>query len=117
MSWQPEPTRRWGRASRTSGTCTPQHLERACLLEHLDDLGLGPVEQKYLRAAAEGATRLNVIASMLGLPSRTVSTVIEPFLLRVGLVVKDDGGRRQITAQGKEHLSKSCADGVQLPSK
>ena len=25
------------------------HLERACVLEQLDDLGLGPTEQKYLR--------------------------------------------------------------------
>jgi Holliday junction DNA helicase RuvB len=95
---------------------TAEHLSRACALEHLDELGLGPTEQRYLKILAEGASRLNVLASMMGLPPRTVSTVVEPFLLRVGLVVKDDGGRRQITPAGREHLSKSCPTDVQLPS-
>jgi Holliday junction DNA helicase RuvB len=93
-----------------------RHLEKACALEHLDDLGLGPVEQKYLRSLAEGASRLNVLASMLGLPGRTLAAVTEPFLIRAGLVLKDDGGRRQLTAAGREHLSKSCPTDVQLPS-
>jgi Holliday junction DNA helicase RuvB len=74
-------------------------------LEQIDDLGLGPVEQKYLHAVADGASRLNVVASMLGLPTKTVSEVIEPFLLRAGLIVKDDQGRRELTANGRGHLS------------
>jgi Holliday junction DNA helicase RuvB len=82
----------------------------------LDDQGLGPLEQKYLAALAEGASRLNVLASMLGLPARTLAVVTEPFLIRAGLVVKDDGGRRQLTANGREHLSKPCPEGVQFVS-
>jgi Holliday junction DNA helicase RuvB len=95
---------------------TADHLRKACTLERLDDLGLGPMEQRYLRSLADGASRLNVVASMLGLPTRTLSAVTEPFLLRAGLVVKDDGGRRQLTAAGREHLAKSCPIDVQLPS-
>ena len=68
-------------------------------------MGLGPTEQHYLALVAEGTTRLNVIASRLGLPSRTVSAVVEPFLLRAGLVVKDDGSRRELTAIGRERLA------------
>lgn len=86
---------------------TSDHLRKACALEHLDELGLGLAEQKYLRAVAAGASRLNVVASLLGLPARTLSSVIEPFLLRAGFVVKDDNGRRQLTAIGREHLAKS----------
>jgi Holliday junction DNA helicase RuvB len=97
-------------------TLTIHHLRTACQLEGLDELGLGPTERKYLRALAEGATRLNVLASMLALPARTLSMVTEPFLLRAGLVYKDDDGRRQMTALGKEHLGKSCPESVQLPS-
>jgi Holliday junction DNA helicase RuvB len=82
-------------------------LERACSLEGIDALGLGPVEQKYLEILAEGAVRLNVIASRLGLPARTVSEVVEPFLLRAGLVDKDEGSRRQLTAEGRDHLARS----------
>jgi Holliday junction DNA helicase RuvB len=95
-------------------TITVSHLEKACALEGLDDQGLGPTERAYLRALADGASRLNVIASLLGLPSRTVSEVVEPFLIRVGLIVKDDQGRRQLTAAGREQLLRSCEDGVNI---
>lgn len=91
---------------------TLAHLERACGLEQIDALGLGPTEQAYLRILAEGDSRLNVIASRLGLPARTVSQVSEPFLIRAGLVVKDDQGRRQLTALGREHLATSCKQAV-----
>ncbi len=91
---------------------TVGHLERACLLEQIDEMGLGPTEKQYLRLLAEGASRLNVLASMLGLPARTVSQVTEPFLLRAGLIVKDDQGRRQLTAKAREHLAASRQQGV-----
>jgi Holliday junction DNA helicase RuvB len=81
------------------------HLTRACELEQIDFLGLGPMEQKYLQILANGNSRLNVIASMLGLPSRTIAEVTEPFLIRAGLLVKDDQGRRQLTAMGRKHAS------------
>jgi Holliday junction DNA helicase RuvB len=79
------------------------HTLRACDLEGIDGLGLGPVEQRYLKAVAGGATRLNVIASLLGLPAKTISEIVEPFLLRIGLIVKDDS-KRQLTAEGLAHL-------------
>lgn len=86
-------------------TLTHAHLRRACVLEQLDDLGLGPIEQQYLRLLADGPLRLNVLASSLGLPARTVSQVTEPFLIRAGLVTKDDQSRRQLTAAGYERVS------------
>jgi Holliday junction DNA helicase RuvB len=90
---------------------TLDHLQRACALEQMHgELGLGPAEQRYLKIIADGNTRLNVIASMLGLPNRTVAQVVEPFLIRSGLLVKDDQGRRQLTAEGREFLSNSCAE-------
>jgi Holliday junction DNA helicase RuvB len=84
---------------------TSDHLVRACALEQIDALGLGPTEQKYLSLLAESSTRLNVLASVLGLPSRTVAEVTEPFLIRSGLLTKDDQGRRQLTALGHQHVS------------
>ena len=86
-------------------TITLNHLHRACDLEQIDSLGLGPTEQRYLECLAEGPTRLNVLAAMLGLPKRTVSEVTEQFLQRAGLIVKDDQGRRQLTARGRDHLA------------
>jgi Holliday junction DNA helicase RuvB len=83
------------------------HLRRACELEGIDPIGLGVVEQQYLRALAAGASRLNVIASRVGLPARTVSEVTEPFLLRMGMIDKDEQGRRLLTARGRDHLSQT----------
>ncbi len=102
------------RVARSEGefTITAAHLQRACALDQLDELGLGPTEQQYLSALAEGNSRLNVLSSILGLPSRTVATVIEPFLIRAGLIVKDDSGRRQLSGKGREHLSDSRAGGA-----
>lgn len=87
-------------------TITRTHLKRACDLEQLDELGLGPTEQQYIRLLSIADSRLNVLASALGLPSRTVSQVIEPFLIRAGLVTKDDQGKRQLTALGHKQVSK-----------
>ncbi len=93
------------RCARAEGetTITLQHLHRACSLEQIDSLGLGPTEQQYLNLLSNGASRLNVLASMLGLPTKTVSEVIESFLLRSRLIVKDDQGRRQLTQKGMDH--------------
>ena len=90
------------RVCRSQGEKTIEryHLATACLLEQIDALGLGQVEQQYLRILADGPNRLNVIASMLGLPARTVSQVTEPFLLRMGLIMKDDQGKRRADRQG-----------------
>jgi holliday junction DNA helicase RuvB len=93
---------------------TVSHLERQCALEGLDDLGLDITERRYLHILSEGASKLNVIASRLGEVRSNVDAVIEPPLLRLGLITKDDNGQRQLTALGREHLLKTCSDGVHL---
>jgi len=93
---------------------TVTHFRRACDLEQIDELGLSPTEQDYLEALSGGASRLNVIASMLGLPARTVSSVTESFLIRAGLIVKDDQSRRMLTAKGRDHFSNTLNDGGEL---
>lgn len=99
--------------SRGESVITSSHLVRACELEQIDCLGLGPTEQKYLRIAADGSNRLNVIASILGLPARTVSEVTEPFLIRAGLLIKDEQGRRQLTAHGRMHVNENSNNGFE----
>ncbi|WP_013627501.1 Holliday junction DNA helicase RuvB C-terminal domain-containing protein [Rubinisphaera brasiliensis] len=95
------------RVSRSEGEheVTFAHLRRACELDRIDGKGLSSQEQRYLELLGEGPTRLNVLASCLGVPSKTVSDVIEPFMIRTGLVVKDNGGRRTLTKAGMDHLS------------
>jgi len=95
------------RVSRSEGatTITLDHLKRACELDRIDNKGLSIQEQKYLALLGEGPTRLNVLASCLGMRSATVSNVIEPFLIRSQLIIKDNGGRRTLTKDGMDHLS------------
>jgi len=70
-------------------------------------------QQVYLRVVAEGTGRLNMIASRLGLPTRTVSEVVEPYLVRSGLVEKDESSKRLLTQRGREHfLTPSCPEAV-----
>jgi Holliday junction DNA helicase RuvB len=94
------------RVARSLGetTITMDHLRRACELEQIDSLGLGTTETAYLRILAGGPARLNVIASILNLPPRTISQVTEAFLIRAGLIVKDQHGLRELTVKGREHL-------------
>jgi Holliday junction DNA helicase RuvB len=95
------------RVARSEGSKTIElpHFQKATFLEQLDEKGCGATEQKYIQILADGPMRLNVIASRLGLPTQTVSQVIEPYLIRSGLVMKDDQGRRQLTAGGREGLN------------
>ena len=79
------------------------HFDDACRLEQIDDLGLGPVERKYLSVLADGPSRLNVLSTILALPTRTVADVTEQYLIRTGLVDKDRFGLRQLTAKGLKH--------------
>ena len=80
------------------------HFERACHLEQIDNIGLGPLEKKYLAILKDGPSRLNVIASLLGLPTRTVSEVTEQFLIRANLIAKSKDGQRELTCKGREHV-------------
>ena len=53
----------------------------------------------------DGSVRLNVIASRLGLHPKHVSTIIEQFLIRDGLVTKNNS-IRILTQDGLNHLRK-----------
>ena len=81
-------------------------MERSFALEGIDDVGLGPVERAYLeRLEKSGASRLNVISSSLGLPSRTIQANIESTLIRLDLISKTNSGARELTKAGRDHLA------------
>jgi Holliday junction DNA helicase RuvB len=97
------------RVARSEGeeVITLAHFHRACQLDRIDGCGLTSQEQKYLQLLGTGSLRLNVLASILGVGSKVVSEVVEPFLIRSGMLIKDKNGLRQLTQQGLDHLSKS----------
>lgn len=100
-----EGARRYSRAE-NADSITEQHLARMCGVEGVDVLGLDFLERRYLETLreAQGPVRLNLIATRLSLPRRTIEAVIESELIRLGLITKDDDGR-MLTAAGAKHLT------------
>ena len=98
-----EASRRVSRAD-GSNAITAAHVARMMEIEGVDSLGLDSLEQRYLQIlrASSSPVRLNILATMLGMPRRTIEVVIESDLLRLGLIMKDDDGR-SLTPQGREH--------------
>jgi Holliday junction DNA helicase RuvB len=86
---------------------TTAHVERMCEIEQIDSKGLDPTEQHYLHLLREenAPIRLNVLATHLGVPRRSVEVLEEDFI-RLGLVTKSDKGR-MLTPSGIEHLAAS----------
>ena len=83
---------------------TMEDVKKAFHLLQIDALGLDSVERNYLKELSKHKTmKLNVISSKIGLPTQTISTVIEPYLLRQELIHKD-GSNRVITEKGKAHI-------------
>lgn len=97
------------RTTRAEGaeTITAEHFRQACFLEGVDSLGCDLVEQQYLGILLEhGPSRLGMIASRMDLPRRTIEEVVEgEWLVRSGLVDKDDRSRRILTQRGMDHAS------------
>lgn len=97
--------------SRSETRITEAHFAKACELEDRDQrLGLDRVERNLLAFLhdADGPVRLNVLASRLGLTSRTV-TMHETFLVRSGLVMRTEHGRT-LTAEGIEYVREGDKD-------
>lgn len=85
---------------------TSVHFQATVALDGLDTLGLGPDEQRYLKFLAERLgrpVRLFTLEAALGIHRRTIQTIIEPFLVRTGLIERHSQGR-SITEQGLRHL-------------
>jgi Holliday junction DNA helicase RuvB len=76
-------------------------------MEGIDPLGFDPVEQTYLQLLKQhqGAVRLNVLATHLGLPRQSIE-MFESDFIRLGLITKNEKGRC-LTPAGHEHLKAS----------
>lgn len=81
-------------------------FERVLNLDGLDSLGLATNEQRYLEVLARKRgepMRLITLESALGIHGRTIQTVIEPFLIKLGFIERQPTGR-VITAAGMQHV-------------
>jgi Holliday junction DNA helicase RuvB len=92
-------------SSEATDQITAAHVQKMCEVEQIDGLGLDAVEQQYLRILkdGDGAVRLNMIATQMGLPRQSIE-MFEADFIRLGLISKSDKGR-MLTPKGIEHLA------------
>ena len=88
----------------SSDVIEARHVDAMLEMEGIDALGFDPTEQKYLHLLREyqGAVRLNVIATHLGVPRQTIE-MFEKDFIRLGLIDKTEKGRI-LTSAGWEHV-------------
>ena len=88
------------------GTITGPVAEHALELEGVDELGLDRLDRLYLTTLADqyngGPAGLNAIAATINEDSQTLEDVVEPFLLKIGLIIRTSAGRRA-TQSGMQH--------------
>jgi len=83
---------------RADGTITKQTVTAALALEGIDELGLTRLDHRYLKTIIEfyhgGPVGIEAIAATLQEETDTLVDVVEPFLLKTGLVIRTSSGRR-----------------------
>ncbi len=89
------------------GKLTVGIVEKALELEGVDELGLDNLDRKFLRTLIDvyngGPAGIETIAATLGESRDTLEDVVEPFLLRIGLLARTRQGRIA-TERAYQHL-------------
>jgi Holliday junction DNA helicase RuvB len=92
---------------RADGTITVPVARAALDFEGVDHLGLDGLDRELLRVLIQtyngGPTGVEALAASLHEDTETLEEVVEPFLLKIGLIARTSAGRRA-TAQAYSHL-------------
>lgn len=92
---------------RSDGTVTQQTVQSALNLEGIDNLGLTNLDRSYLKTIINfykgGPVGIEAIAATLQEETDTLVDVVEPFLLKMGLVLRTSSGRKA-SPKAYEHL-------------
>ena len=83
---------------RSDGTITAETVKAALELEGVDEAGLTKLDRSYLRTVIEyyqgGPVGIEAIAATLQEETDTLVDVIEPFLLKIGMIMRTSSGRK-----------------------
>src|SRR3954469_1420463 len=92
---------------RAQGKLTLDVLDQALALEGIDQLGLDPLDRRFLTIMAKdyegGPVGIDAMAATMGEERDTLEDVVEPFLLQTGFIRRTPKGR-QLTAAAYAHL-------------
>ncbi len=97
---------------RAEGKITEPVADEALRREGVDALGLDRLDRAFLRTIAEqyrgGPVGIGAIAATLTEDTETLEDVVEPFLLKIGFVVRTSSGRK-VTAAAYDYLAIEAA--------
>ncbi|MEZ4578159.1 MAG: Holliday junction branch migration DNA helicase RuvB [Desulfobacterales bacterium] len=99
---------------RADGRITQKTVEEALNLEGVDNAGLTPLDRRYLLTIINyyngGPVGIEAVSATLQEETDTLVDVVEPFLLKIGFLMRTAAGRRA-SAAACQHL------GIALPEK
>ncbi|MGB9499291.1 MAG: Holliday junction branch migration DNA helicase RuvB [Dissulfuribacterales bacterium] len=83
---------------RADGRITKNTVEEALALEGVDDMGITPLDRRYLKTVINfyngGPVGIEAVAATLQEETDTLVDVVEPFLLKTGLIIRTSTGRK-----------------------
>jgi holliday junction DNA helicase RuvB len=89
---------------RSGGQIDRETVHAALALEGVDDKGLTDLDRRYLRTILDfyggGPVGIEAIAATLQEETDTLVDVVEPYLLKIGMILRTSAGRR---ASGEAH--------------
>ena len=92
---------------KSHGKVTRESVRAALDLEGIDSLGLTNLDRNYLKTIIDfykgGPVGIEAIAATLQEENDTLVDVVEPFLLKIGLVLRTSSGRKA-SEKAKKHL-------------
>jgi holliday junction DNA helicase RuvB len=92
---------------RGEGRITPEMVDAALTLEGVDEKGLTNLDRKYITTIIEyyhgGPVGIEAIAATLQEETDTLVDVVEPFLLKIGMITRSSSGRKA-TEAGYRHM-------------
>ncbi len=91
---------------KTGGQITPQSATDALKIEGIDEFGLDELDKKYIRVILlhheGGPVGVESIAATLNEEAETLKEVVEPYLLKIGLISRTRMGRKVNEAMLKD---------------
>jgi Holliday junction DNA helicase RuvB len=92
---------------RRDGTADRTIAAQALKLEGVDELGLDRLDRLYLETLAKnyngGPAGVHALAATLNEEQQTLEDVVEPYLLKIGFILRTTQGRRT-TVEGARHV-------------
>ena len=98
---------------RGDGRINAEVAAEALLVEGVDELGLDRLDRLYLETLSKhyggGPAGINALAASANEEVQTLEDVVEPFLLKIGFIMRTSQGRRA-TPQGMMHVGGVAQD-------